>query len=83
MPAVTEERHENRGHAARWRGVIDRRPAAMNDGFAAGSPFLGGVMEAAALAPRRRFRGTVLLLAGQATGGVCVSPSPIPGQFPG
>lgn len=71
MQAVTEQMREDQGPAIRWREAIDRRLAALSGGFGVAAPLLGAAMEEAALSPGKRFRGTVLLLAGQATGEVC------------
>ena len=56
---------------ADWRGVIDDRLAEIAGGFGLASPALGRAMSDAVLAPGKRFRAMVLLIAGEATGGVC------------
>lgn len=56
--------------AADWRGAADARLAEIASGFGRASPTLGQAMSDAALAPGKRFRALVLLIAGEATGGV-------------
>ncbi|TPE46457.1 polyprenyl synthetase family protein [Amaricoccus solimangrovi] len=56
---------------ARWRGTIDQTLTAISGGFGARSGPLGAAMAEAALARGKRFRGTLILLAGAATGEVC------------
>ncbi|WP_167626650.1 polyprenyl synthetase family protein [Paracoccus luteus] len=53
-----------------WRAVVDTRLAGIAAGFGAASPALGRAMTDAALAPGKRFRAMLLLIAGQATGDV-------------
>ena len=53
-----------------WRGAVDARLAEIAGGFGTASPALGRAMAEAALAPGKRFRAMVLLIAGDATGGV-------------
>lgn len=59
----------SRDDSAPWRQVIDTRLEVVCGQFRAHSPFLGDAMATAVLAPGKRFRGTVLLLAGEASGG--------------
>lgn len=56
------------GDVALWRGVVERNLAAISAGFGARSAPLGAAMAEAVLAPGKRFRGTLILLAGAATG---------------
>lgn len=53
-----------------WRCVVDTRLAEISAGFGRASPELGRAMAEAVLAPGKRFRAMVLLIAGDATGGV-------------
>lgn len=53
-----------------WRCVVDARLAEIAAGFGRSSPGLGRAMAEATLAPGKRFRALVLLIAGEATGGV-------------
>lgn len=55
---------------ADWRSAVDARLAEVAAGFGIASPALGRAMSEAALAPGKRFRAMVLLIAGDATGGV-------------
>lgn len=55
---------------ADWRCVVDDRLAEIAAGFGLASPALGRAMADAVLAPGKRFRAMVLLIAGEATGGV-------------
>ena len=55
---------------ARLRGAIDGRLGELARGFGAASPGLGQAMAEAALAPGKRFRGMLMLIVGEATGGV-------------
>lgn len=71
---MTHYRHgEQHGgeNVARFRHRIDDSLALICERFAAQSPPLGAAMSSAVLAPGKRFRGTLVLLAGSATGGVC------------
>jgi geranylgeranyl pyrophosphate synthase len=54
----------------RLRGAIDDRLGELARGFGAASSGLGQAMAEAALAPGKRFRGMLMLLVGEATGGV-------------
>ena len=56
------------GDVALWRGVVERNLAVISAGFGARSAPLGAAMAEAVLAPGKRFRGTLILLAGAATG---------------
>lgn len=51
-----------------WQAVVEARLAEVARGFGAASPALGLAMADAALAPGKRFRAKLLLLAGEATG---------------
>lgn len=62
--------HDSCDDVSLWRGVIDENLAAISGRFGAQSPRLGAAMAEAALAPGKRFRGTLILLAGAATGEV-------------
>lgn len=53
-----------------WRSTVDGRLAEIAGGFGLASPALGRAMSDAVLAPGKRFRALVLLIAGEATGGV-------------
>lgn len=53
-----------------WRSAVDLRLAEIARGFGRASPDLGRAMSEAVLAPGKRFRAMVLLIAGEATGGV-------------
>jgi geranylgeranyl pyrophosphate synthase len=53
-----------------WRYVVNGRLAEISMGFGLASPPLGRAMSEAALAPGKRFRAMLLLIAGDATGGV-------------
>lgn len=53
-----------------WREAVDGRLAEIAGGFGVASPNLGRAMAEAVLAPGKRFRAMVLLIAGEATGGV-------------
>jgi geranylgeranyl pyrophosphate synthase len=55
---------------ALWRGVVEQRLSVISEEFGAQSPVLGTAMAGAVLAPGKRFRGTLILLAGAATGEV-------------
>ncbi|WP_217330330.1 polyprenyl synthetase family protein [Paracoccus sp. Z118] len=52
-----------------WRTIVDARLAEIALDFGAASPALGRAMAEAALAPGKRFRAMLLLIAGEATGG--------------
>ena len=58
------------GDVALWRGIVEDNLAAITGGFGARSTGLGTAMREAVLAPGKRFRGTLILLAGAATGEV-------------
>lgn len=51
-----------------WRNIVDLRLAEIASGFGVASPALGRAMSDAALAPGKRFRAILLLIAGEATG---------------
>ena len=53
-----------------WRSVINARLTEIAMGFGLASPALGRAMSEAVLAPGKRFRAVLLLIAGDATGGV-------------
>lgn len=53
-----------------WRGAVDDRLAEVAAGFGLAAPELGRAMSEAALAPGKRFRAMVMLIAGEGTGGV-------------
>jgi geranylgeranyl diphosphate synthase type II len=53
-----------------WRGVVEHRLSALCSGFGVHSVALGDAMAKAVLAPGKRFRGTLILLTGAATGEV-------------
>jgi geranylgeranyl pyrophosphate synthase len=53
-----------------WRQVVEAKLSAISRRFGTHSAFLGDAMADAALAPGKRFRGTLLLLTGAASGGV-------------
>lgn len=53
-----------------WRDVLDARLAEVATGFSRASPALGRAMSEATLGGGKRFRAQLLLLAGDATGGV-------------
>ena len=53
-----------------WREVVDARLAEMTTRFHRASPALGRAMSEATLASGKRFRARLLLIAGDATGGV-------------
>lgn len=52
-----------------WRRVVDARLAEIAADFGRSSPSLGRAMSEAVLAPGKRFRAMLLLIAGEATGG--------------
>ena len=60
----------DRAEASDWRFAVHVRVAEIAHGFGLVSPALGRAMSEAALAPGKRFRANLLLLAGEATGGV-------------
>lgn len=55
---------------ANWRRAIDARLAERSAGYGGASPALGRAMSEAVLAPGKRSRALVLLISGEATGGV-------------
>lgn len=60
----------SRANAGAWRQVIDARLAEIAAEFGKTSPGLGQAMADAVLAPGKRFRSILLLIAGEATGSV-------------
>lgn len=58
------------GISTDWRSAVDGRLAEIAGGFGLASPALGRAMSEAVLAPGKRFRALVLLIAGEAAGGV-------------
>lgn len=55
---------------ANWRRAIDARLAERSAGYGGASPALGRAMSEAVLAPGKRSRALVLLISGEASGGV-------------
>lgn len=67
---MDEQGSRNASGVVGWRLVVDARLADIAAGFGLASPALGRAMAEAALSPGKRFRAMVLLIAGEATGGV-------------
>ena len=67
---MDEQGSRNASGIVGWRLVVDARLADIAAGFGLASPALGRAMSEAALSPGKRFRAMVLLIAGEATGGV-------------
>lgn len=67
---MDEQGSRNASDVVGWRLVVDARLADIAAGFGLASPALGRAMAEAALSPGKRFRAMVLLIAGEATGGV-------------
>lgn len=67
---MDDEVMRNAGIPIDWRSTVDSRLAEIAGGFGLASPALGRAMSEAVLAPGKRFRALVLLIAGEATGGV-------------
>jgi geranylgeranyl pyrophosphate synthase len=62
--------HQQGADVTLWRNVVDDGLWAISAKFGEQSPWLGEAMSEAACAPGKRFRGTLILLAGEATGDV-------------